>query len=508
MINMKKWLSAALATLTLLSAATLFAGCGDTADVPDPKGTDAVTASSSDETGEVDHRFDNVDYKGREFRVYTSIDVASAGMGNSNFLIEGDPDTTGNMVNDAVLERNVTVEELLGVTLVFIQNDSDMFEVAPDIQKYTTAGDDEFDLVINDMFGFSTLLVNGHFRNVLDEECVFDFDRPYWYKDFMEDLSLVQGHQYLLAGDYFIDVLRSAHLLLLNKEMYQDYYNRSADEIYDTVSNYEWTYDKMNQIITDKYVDKNLNNTVDIGDQFGFMNAGSWGYFVPFVVCGNPPFATRDEEGSPVLTLHEGDRSAQVASAMSRIINNDSSTLGGSDENLLTAFTNDECLMVGYQRMGSLENTILRQMEGDAAVLPYPLLHSSDQKYVTSAHDTSEVGAILTTSTDLEFISTVTEVLNRETAAIVMPKYYKESLQVQCVDDVKASAMIDIIHDNFDNSFILAYENILGNNLFDSFFSAAKDNREFSAVFASRQKAADKKLNNVLTKYRKYNKVD
>ena len=42
MINMKKWLSAALASLTLLSSAALFAGCGDTTDAPDPKDTDAV----------------------------------------------------------------------------------------------------------------------------------------------------------------------------------------------------------------------------------------------------------------------------------------------------------------------------------------------------------------------------------------------------------------------------------------------------------------------------------
>lgn len=103
---------------------------------------------------------------------------------------------------------------------------------------------------------------------------------------------------------------------------YNDYYNRSADEVYDRVSNYEWTYDKMNEIITDKYVDKNLNGVVDRGDRFGF--------------------------------------------------------------------TNGECLIASGQRMGSPENPILRQMESDAAVLPYPMLFASDQKYVTSAHDTTD----------------------------------------------------------------------------------------------------------------------
>ena len=508
MQTFKKWLCLILSALTLVSVMSVFTGCANDGDTTETG--DATHDTGNRETGEVDNRFVGVNYGGREFRIYTSINVASAGMGNSNFLIEGEPDTVGNMVNDAVLERNVTTEELLGVKLVFTQTNADMGQVPTEIQKYTLSGDDEFDLVINDMFGFANLVINGHFRNVLDENCVFDFDRDYWYKDFMEDLSLTNGYQYMLAGDYFVDVIRSAHLLLVNKEIYRNYYNRSADELYDTVSNYQWTFAKLNEIITGLYVDKNLNNKVDIGDQFGYMNAGSWGYYLSFAISGNPPYITRDEEGIPTITLHEGDRANQLANALSIILHNESTTMNGSDSDLLSAFTRDECLVVGYQRMGSLENPILRSMEGDAAVLPYPMLFESDQKYVTSAHDTSEVGAILITSKDtsMEFISTVTEVLCRETANILMPKYYKESLQVQCVDDPKAAAMIDIIHDNFDHAFILAYNSQLGNKVFAHFFDAADDGREFSVVFAGTKKSIAKTLSNILKTYHRKNNIN
>jgi hypothetical protein len=292
-------------------------------------------------------------------------------------------------------------------------------------------------------------------------------------------------------------------LLVLNKDIYYDYYNRSADEVYDYVTNFEWTYDKMNEIITGKYLDKNLNNTVDEGDQFGYINGGSWGYFIPFVVSGNPPFITRDEDSIPYFSLHEGDRSNQLANKMGMLIANESTSLSYGDHNLINAFTNSECLIASGQRMGSLENPILRQMESDAAVLPYPLLFSSDEKYVTSAHDTTEMGFILTTVKDLEFVSTVTEVLNRETANRVIPKYYKESLQLQCVDDEKASAMLDVIHDNFDNSFILAYNNALGNRVFDAFYTAAESGREFSVVYASTQKTINKQLNKLIKEFEK-----
>ena len=503
-----KSLSLLLALLMLLSVTAVFAGCGETQEGPEVGQTGNVTTNAEDESAEEDHRFDNVNYDGREFRIYTSTNISTMGKGNSNFLIEGTGETDGSLVNDAVLERNIQVEDLLGVELEFTQIDLAYNAVAADIRRFTTSGTDEYDLVINDIYAYAELLIEGNFRNVLDEDCVFDFERPYWYKDYMDDLRLMDGYQYVLAGDYFIDILRDAHLLLLNKQIYLDHYNRKADELYDVVTNFEWTYEKMNEIISDMYVDKNLNGTKDKGDQFGFMEPEFWGGSIPFSVSGNPTFISRDEDGYPTVVLHEGDRANQLANAMGTLFNNDSASVAlTTDADLLTAFTQDECLIVGYQRLGSLENAILRQMEGDAAVLPYPMLFASDKKYTTSAHDTTEMGAILATSTDLAFISTVVEVLNRETAKILIPVYYKECLQVQCVDDEKAAAIIDIIHDNFDNSFILAYNLPLGSVMLQSFSEAMQNKREFSAVYAGRQRSVDRALQSKIRMFEKKNGI-
>ena len=485
MKKIQKRLSVLLAALSLLSVTTVFAGCGKTDETENPDSKPAVTGTSA-ETIVVDDRFVNVNFENRPFRVYTNTADTNDGISNSNFLIEGTAKTEGNMVNDAVLERNITVEDQLGVKLEFTQSDIDFNSVAADIRKLTQSGTDEFDLAINSIYAFSDLLIEGNFRNVLDPDCVFDFERDYWYKDYMDDLRLMDGYQYILAGDYFIDILRSSHLLLVNKSIYRDYYKASADELYDVVSNYEWTFEKMNTVCTGLYVDLNHNSEVDDGDQFGFMTASAWGGAIPFMISGNPTYITRDEVGSPVIAIQEDDRANLMANEMSKLFNNESAGVGiGEVPELLNAFTQNECLILGYQRLGSLEDPVLRSMEGDAAVLPYPMLYASDRKYTTSTHDTTSMGAILTTSTDMEFISTVVEVLNRETANILMPKYYKESLQVQCVDDEKAAAMIDIIHDNFGQSFVLAYNLSLGSQLLQTFTTCIQDNREYSAVLTS-----------------------
>ena len=510
MKNFKKRLALLLATLSLLSVTAVFTGCSTTDETDDPEKPKVTGTNDESESVVEDDRFLDVDYENRPFRIYTHAAQSNDGIDNSNFLIEGVTKTEGNMVNDAVLERNITVEELLGVKLEFTQCELGIGEVAADVRKLTQSGLDEFDLAINTIYGYSELLIEGHFRNVLDEDCVFDFDRDYWYKDYMEDLRLINGYQYILAGDYFIDVLRSSHLLLVNKNMYRDYYHTSADELYDVVSNYEWTFDKMNAVCTDLYVDLNLNGAVDDGDQFGFMTASNWGGAIPFMISGNPTYITRDEDGIPTIAILEGDRANLVAAGMTKIFNNESAGVAiGEVADLLLSFTQNECLILGYQRLGSLENPILRGMEGDAAVLPYPMLYASDRKYTTSTHDTTAMGAILTTSTDLEFISTVVEVLNRETAKILMPKYYKESLQVQCVDDEKAAAMIDIIHDNFGQSFILAYNIALdGGQILQSFSTCITEKREYSAVYARYSKRINKTLARRIELYLKKNGID
>lgn len=469
-----------LLCLLMLVGSVVACGTGDTAETTSAGGE---TNSEPEVTAEEDP-FKNVDYKGREFRILTSTNIASAGMGNSNYLIEGEKDAASSMVNDAVFERNAVVEKKIGVQLKFTQLDVDYNGVFSKIRTYVATNLDEHDLVINDLFPFANLSIEGNFRNILAPEFTgFDFeDKPYWYKEYMDDLRLQNGYAYILAGDYFIDVLRSSHLLLFNKGMYQDHYQRDPNEVYDWVLNYEWTYEKMNQMITDMYDDKNRNGLKDYGDKWGISVLELWGSSIGFVVSANPGFITRDEDGTPYPTLGENSRGEDLTEGLS--------------------------LICDYQRLGSLENTILLSMQGEAGVLPCPMLYASDKQYNTATHDTTEVGAIMTTAKDAQFISTVIQVLSRETASLLIPKYYGEALQVQYVTDPYASKMVQIIHDNIRESFILAYNNWTGSIMLNVFSNAISGKRSFSAMYNARSsRNMQTNMNRMVKAFRRYNKI-
>ena len=478
-----------LALLLLLPC--LFA-CAETEN-----GDSQDTSANQEADSEYDP-FAEIDYGGEEFWIYTSINAASTGMGNSNFMIEGEGEEadSSDIVASAVYKRNLDTEELLGVNLEYMHSDLVYTAVADDVKKFVTSGSNEFDLIINDLYPLAGLSINGYFVNTLDESYKFDFDQNYWYSDYMTDVSFIEGYQFLLAGDYFADVIRSGHCLLYNKDLYEDKYG-NPDELYEIVLNYEWTHAKMLEIISDNYVDLNGDGQADMEDRYGYVISDMWGSSIPLIASGDTNYMTRAENGYPTITINN-ERTYALTESIYHLMYSEGTKVFNEGD-VLNAFINDQAMIVGYQRLGSLEN--MRHMEHDAGIIPYPMLLETDEQYNTSSHDTTEVGVILTTAiNDMEFISTVLEVLNRETAKTVMPQYYETALKVKYTDDPQAGAMIDIIHDNFRNVFELAYDYAIGMPVQSVIYGTiAAKSYSVASKLAKTQKSCQKKIDKLIS---------
>ncbi len=400
------------------------------------------------------------DRKGKEFRILSAT-RAPAGMASSNCFLEGEQNTAGT-INEAVHERNTAVELELDVALTFSHADADKSDIQSEIKRLVMSGTDAYDLVISELLPFASLANDGTFRNILSSEFTgFDFEnKPYWYKEYMDDLRLVNGYEYLLAGDFFIDVLRSAHLLLFNKEMYRDHYRRDPGEVFEWVLNYEWTYEKLNGIITDMYLDKNGNSRRDYGDRWGLSISDLRSAKIGFIVSADPGLVSRGEDGTPRIVLGDTSRMADLTKRLSLLLFNSSCYISdAAGGNSLQDFTEGSALLCEGHWLGSLENTALLDIKEGAGVLPYPQLYASDKRYITATSNTANVGAVLLTAKDEAFISTVIQALSRETASRLIPKYYRDALKLRYDADPYTAGMIRILHDNIGGSFMLAYGN-------------------------------------------------
>ena len=422
--------------------------------------TSAETNDATEsETAEIETSGE-ADRKGKEFRILSAT-RAPAGMASSNCFLEGEQNTAGT-INEAVHERNTAVELELDVALTFSHADADKSDIQSEIKRLVMSGTDAYDLVISELLPFSSLANDGTFRNILSSEFTgFDFEnKPYWYKEYMDDLRLVNGYEYLLAGDFFIDVLRSSHLLLFNKEMYRDHYRRDPGEVFEWVLNYEWTYEKLNGIITDMYLDKNGNSRRDYGDRWGLSISDLRSAKIGFIVSADPGLVSRSEDGTPRIVLGDTSRMADLTQRLSLLLVNSSCYISdAAGGNSLRDFTEGSALLCEGHWLGSLENTAPLDMKEGAGVLPYPQLYASDKRYITATSNTANVGAILLTAKDEAFISTVIQALSRETASRLIPKYYRDALKLRYDADPYTAGMIRILHDNIGGSFMLAYGN-------------------------------------------------
>ena len=501
---MKKQIAVLLALALLIPAA---AGCANNQaqDAGEEVKTPTADASlpAAEETEEPDP-FEGVDFDGRTFSIYTSVNEATVGVESSNYLIEGYEDLTGDVAPDAAIQRNEDVMRRLNISLAYEDVNYSYDQVASNLRTLLQSGDASYHLIINDIYGLAPITPEGLFHNVYDGEH-FDFDKIWWYDDFMNDISINTNMRFMLAGDYFIDLLRCTHCLIMNKNMYTDLWG-DPNDVYASVLEKTWTFDRYRQLIEGAYIDLNGNGAVDKEDQFGHVAFQFWGPMIPWLISGDPGFIERDENGYPIIAVNN-ERSYLLTEKLNDILNNSATGIkvfGENEQATIDAFTSGRALFIGYQRLGSLESDNLRSAETDIAILPYPRLDDLQKDYVTSTHDTAELGfiPIAIPQEDLSFVSSVIEVLCRETYKQLLPAYYESSLKVKYTRDNTAAQMIDIIHDHYGNGFALAWSNALSGILLQGTFSSCieNNNTDFASKCKSMEKPANKQLEKIISK--------
>ena len=310
----------------------------------------------------------------------------------------------------------------------------------------------------------------------------------------MEDLKIVDSKMYALAGDYFMDIIGSAHAMYYNKDIINNQYG-DKDLMYKHVLDGTWTLDTMTKYVSELYQDLNGNGKNDADDQYGYSSVGMWGPVIPFVIGSDINFVERSDSG--LSFGFNNERSISLLEKLNALFYSQGTTTAISDvASMLKAFSNGNTVFTGYLRLSDLAN--LRDIDFEVGILPYPKLDENQENYVTSSHDTTEIGAIpITAAANVDFISTITEILCRETSKQIIPVYYETALKVKYTRDDLSAQMIDIIHDNFGSTFPLAYASLCGNIFISESFCTPlqSKNTDFASNFAKREKSAVKNLN-------------
>ena len=213
-MNAKRILASLLASLMLIPA---MAACSDDtgapADTTAEETTPAETEPRETERHEIkDDLPADLKFNGKNFTIYSGTQDV-----HDNFVM-GKEEKEGDVVNDAVWERNINVQEQLDITLKSDPYNTTYSTIAGAVSTLILAGDSTYDIYLGAQFGMTSLVSQKMFINAYDLKYI-NFDQPWWMNGFMDEVTLGKDSRYLLLSDFNTQAISYIRANFFNKTL-------------------------------------------------------------------------------------------------------------------------------------------------------------------------------------------------------------------------------------------------------------------------------------------------
>ncbi len=459
-------LSALLAALTLVGT---LAACSSDAtsdsETTTAGGGDVTTEAVETETGREGAKSDlpdDLDFGGESIR------LAYLG-NNATKLLEAEGEAnSGDKVYDSLYQANMRVAEDLNINFEFRPTGTAHNDFMEAVRKTILAQADEYDIVAGSQWLVIPQSMDGLYLDLSDAKYL-DFDKPWWDQTYIDMLSPDGETKYFLTGDISLNRLRQMSAMYFNKELYTSLIG-DPDDMYQTVLDGTWDLDMLMELVSDVYLDLNGDQTADEFDQYGINLMGQG--FSPidhYTFSAGMKYSERDSDGLPVVVTDQ-TRNSLVAEKLQKLFfetqgvyyyaNVQGSSTPIMDERMIDNFSNDRALFYGNRLYTS---ELLRDMESDFGIIPYPKLDETQETYLALVHDGVFLWCIPTTCTKSDTVTAVLEALACEKYRSVTLTYYETALKNKYIRDTNYSQIIDIIRENVTSDFIYMYNYAFNN---------------------------------------------
>ena len=392
------------------------------------------------------------------------------------FFVE---EQTGDIVNDAIFNSHVSVEDRLGVNIEVVlrpgQTGNDRNTYMAHITSTVMAGDDVYDWV-DLMIGNSPVkMQEGIFQNLLNNQYI-DVTKPY-YLGGLADLVTVDGKLYFISGDASLGYLKDTHCIFFNKAIAEDY---KLDNIHEIVADGAWTLDKLMEIAQQAAVDLNNDGKYDDNDQLGFRMYDQ-NHFNGFYAAAELHMFTQ-EDGEWKFTFGS-DRDSSVIEKINKLLYETPGCTLMHDQGL-KPFVDGNVLFTAAEFDDAV--SWLRDMSDPYSILPFPKYEASQKEYYSNARSTHNAFSMTTTSSNPDAAGAVMEALSASNYKNVTPAYFEIALKTKYSLDDESSRTFDIIRSGLTLDFGYIFSNIAKNPTSEIFINSIKAGN-FASILAERK---------------------
>ena len=371
-------------------------------------------------------------------------------------------------ISDAVYERNLTVENTLGIKLAFTGEDDDG-KASDTIGTLVKAGDESIDLFSIGTYYAIGIGIEGNCLDLNHLEYM-DTSKHYWSQEYNELMTFTsENMQFFATSPAALSLFRLTYLTIFNRDLFAE---RNIPGLYDAVKNGKWTLDYQYSIIADEYVDTDGSGTVSEGDFYGFIT-GDTISVDPYCVASDIHFITRDEDGYWVGNNDVLEDTITMSEKVSALYNAQGTyVFEGTDHDdigkysIIEKFAEQEGLMATTQFL-SIEKRINSLAGINYGIVPMPKLTEEQENYYTYVQDQVTgfaVSAAIGDANRQEMLGAVMESIAYHSYRVVRPAYYDSTLSLRFMQDPQSGDILDTMFEtiSFDRAFVSAPVDIKG----------------------------------------------
>ena len=258
-----------MSIILLVSLLASIASCGESGQTNETTSNENVDTTTA--AAETD-RLDELGAKNFGGKTFTILDANDHPDMHVN--VPGDS-MNGDIVNDALYERDAAIEDRYGVNIEYVQL-TNAKNGTQTMKNSILAGDDEYTICISTLLGgtLGTIALDGVLANLSDNEYL-SLDQNWWSSLMYEHLRL-GDKMYYTTGDISPTMYQMVSCIFLNTDLAEDY--GITTDFCQLVRDGKWTLDEL--IKTTKGLNEDLNDdgvmhTAD--DFFGFVHQAASG---------------------------------------------------------------------------------------------------------------------------------------------------------------------------------------------------------------------------------------
>lgn len=400
-------------------------------------------------------------------------------------------------VNDAVYQRNETLKSQYNFNISVVESGSSSYPTR--IINNVLAGTAPADVVTAGGYDMTKMALQGILFDLKNVNGL-NLDERWWNTTLNDQLSIANT-LYYMSGDIICEDNMAVRCLFFNKNMASNHKIDPAS-LYDMAEKGEWTMDKMFEMASKCYSDKDEISGKSDGDMFGFTGQAVSTY--TFMLAADVRTTDKNADDVPELVLGTGN-DTDVIDTISAYFHRDDSVYLAEDGQVHKAFKTNSALFM-TEVLGTVVS--MRKWDLKFGILPMPK-YSTDQDNYNHFADGNCLNLLsipTTTKAKLDTVAFVLEAMCIESANTLNPAFYDKVLRGRYAYDVESTGMIDII---LDSMFIENANLFQGNKATEGWGVIQKELRiavnegaSITGVLASYGEATKGLISSTVTKFK------